>query len=238
MALQIVQISDTHISLDFPQRANDLKNCIRAINELEVQPDLVIHTGDIANRGSNQEYHIAQQLLNQLNAPYFVIPGNRDRRAGLLSEFNDKRYQLSAQGWIQYSIEQYPVRLLMIDTLNEQSKKGQLCAERLEHLEIMLLADTTKPAALFLHHPPFEAVEIPDPFQYDNWNDVDRLSALLSRFTNICGVFCGHAHRFIDGAIAGVQASAISCSAGDLRWDEVSNADRKLPVFKVLTLPG
>nr|CAA6816206.1 MAG: 3',5'-cyclic-nucleotide phosphodiesterase (EC [uncultured Thiotrichaceae bacterium] len=238
MTLQLVQITDTHISLDAPQRMKDLENCIKAINELPVQPDLVIHTGDIAHTGQAEEYHIAKQLLDQLNTPYFVIPGNRDRRAGILSEFIDERYQLPPQGWIQYSIEQYPVRLLMVDTLDEQNNKGHLCAERLEHLETMLLADTTKPTALFLHHPPYEATGIPDPFQYKDWNDVGKLHSLLSRFDNICGMYCGHVHRFIDGTIAGVQASAISCMAGDLRKGEVSDADRKLPVFKTLTLPG
>lgn len=237
MPLRIVHISDTHISLDAPQRANDLENCIQAINELVEPPDLVIHTGDIANRGLDQEYHIARQLLNQLDVPCFMIPGNRDRRTELVSAFADEKYQLPQQGWIQYSIDQYPMRLLMVDTLNEQSNKGQLCAERLEHLEAMLLADTEKPTVLFLHHPPFEAAGIPDPFQYDDWNDVEKLTTLLSRFTNLRGMYCGHVHRFIDGAIANIPASAISCLASDLRRGEVSDAERKLPVFKMLTLP-
>lgn len=236
MALQVAQISDTHISLDFPQRAKDLENCVRAINELPTPPDLVIHTGDIADRGRSQEYQSARQQLDQLNVPYFVIPGNRDRRSELTDVLDSKHYQQSAQGWIQYSIEDYPVRLIMVDTLNEESHKGKLCTERLEHLESMLLADTTKPTALFLHHPPYEATGIPDPFQYDDWNDVDKLAALLSRFTTICGMYCGHVHRFIDGTIGGVQASAISCLAGDLRKGDVSDAERKLPIYKILTL--
>lgn len=237
MTLQLVQISDTHISIDAPQRMSDLENCVQAINQLKVPPELVIHTGDIAHNGSPQEYHSAHQLLSQLTVPYFVMAGNRDKRPELLSEFADKRYKLAANGWVQYSIEQYSVRLLMVDTVSEHSNKGQLCAERLDHLEAMLMANTTKPVALFLHHPPYEAVGIPDPFQYEDWNDVENLTALLSRFSNICGMYCGHVHRFIDGSIAGVEASAISCLAGDLRKGEVTEADRKQPVFKSLTLP-
>ncbi len=238
MSLQVVQISDTHLALDAPQRSTDLANCVSAINALPTQPDLVIHTGDIANRGLAAEYPIARHLLDQLKAPYCLIPGNRDRRATLLAAFSAEHCAQSAQGWIQYAIERYPVRLLMLDTLNEGSHKGQLCAERLAHLEAMLLADTTKPAALFLHHPPFEADGIPDPFQYADWQDVTRLDALLARFPQVCGVYCGHVHRFIDGTVGGVNASAISCLAGDLRKGEVSAAQRKLPVFKSLILPG
>lgn len=236
MTLQIVQISDTHISTDFPERLRDLENCVRVINELDTPPELVVHTGDISHNGSAEEYHSAKTVLDQLSAPYFVMAGNRDKRAALLTTFADKRYQLPADGWVQYSIEQHPVRLLMVDTVSERSNKGLLCQARLQHLEKMLLADTTKPVCLFLHHTPFEAIGIPDPFQFEDWSDVEKLASLLTRFTNICGVYCGHVHRFMDGEIAGLPASAISCLAGDLRKGEVSDAQRKLPVFKELTL--
>jgi len=102
----------------------------------------------------------------------------------------------------------------------------------------MILADTRKPTALFLHHPPYAATGIPDPYQYEDWGDVDKLAAMLSKYSHIGGMYCGHVHRFIDGEIAGIQASAISCLAGDLRKGEVSDADRKLPVLKVLNLPN
>ena len=237
MTLQIVQISDTHISNDFPQRLSDLENCVRAINELDTSPELVVHTGDISHNGTSEEYHSAKNVLNQLNVPYFVMAGNRDNRAELLTAFADARYQLPKDSWVQYSIEEYPIRLLMVDTVNELSNKGQLCEARLRHLENMLMTETTKPVCLFLHHTPFAAFGIPDPYQFEDWGDVDKLAALLSRFSNIHGIYCGHVHRFMKGEIAGLNASAISCLAGDLRKGEVSDAQRKLPVFKELALP-
>ncbi len=238
MNLQIVQISDTHISNDFPQRLSDLENCVRVINDLDTLPELVVHTGDISHNGASEEYHSAKDVLNQLNAPYFVMAGNRDNRTELLAAFADAKYQLPTDGWVQYSIEKYPVRLLMVDTVSEGSNKGQLCEARLRHLEKMLMADTSKPVCLFLHHTPFAAVGIPDPLQFEDWGDVDKLAAILSRFGNIRGIYCGHVHRFMEGEIAGLTASAISCLAGDLRKGDVSEAQRKLPVFKELTLPA
>jgi len=186
MSLQIVQISDTHLCTDVPQRTNDLENCVQAINKLEVLPDLVVHTGDITHNGLAQEYHVARQLLDQLHVPYFVMPGNRDKREQLLNEFCDKRYQLPTQGWVQYSIEDYSVRLIMVDTVSDHTNKGELCDTRLQHLEQMLSTNTSKPVALFLHHPPYEAKGIPDPYQYDNWNNVEKLSTLLAQYKNIC----------------------------------------------------
>jgi len=238
MSLKIVQISDTHLSDHAPLRTKDLANCVSAINQLPEPPDLVVHTGDIAHDGKASEYHTAKLHLNELSAPYFVMAGNRDSRATLLDTFADRRYQLPDQGWVQYAVEYPSCRLLMVDTVSERSNKGELCKGRLDHLEAMLLFDTTKPVTLFLHHPPFKAVGIPDPYQYADWNDVANLTELLTRFSNFSGMYCGHVHRMIDGDIAGLQASALPCLAGDLRKGEVTDAERKLPVFKVLSLIG
>jgi len=223
--LQIVQISDTHISSDAPGRKQDLLNSVHAINALDEKPDVVVHTGDVSHNATAEEYRSARQALDQLDMPYFVMVGNRDKRKELLNEFNDERLQLPEQGWVQYAIDQYPVRMILVDTICESSNKGQLCSERLQHLESMILADTNKPTVLFLHHPPYEATGIPDPYQYEDWQDVKKLSKLLSRFTNLCGMYCGHVHRYIDGEIANIQASAITCAAGDLRKGDVTETD-------------
>jgi len=169
--------------------------------------------------------------------PYFVMAGNRDNRSALLNEFKNDRYQLPKQGWVQYRVEDYSVRLIMLDTVSTETNKGQLCAERLSHLESMLKVDTTTPVALFMHHTPYEATGIPDPYQFEEWEDVEKLTEILLRYNNLCGVYCGHVHRFIDGEIAGVQASAISCVARDLRKGDVTDEERALPIFKVLALP-
>jgi len=235
MSLRIVQISDTHLCVDAPLRLHDLENCIRVINEMQFQPDAVVHTGDITHNGLSQEYHSARELLDQLHAPYFVMAGNRDKREPLLHEFRHSRFQLPEQGWVQYVVEDFSSRLIMLDTLSDQSNKGKLCNSRLAHLEKMLSANPGKPVVLFLHHPPYEAKGIPDPYQYENWNDVEKLENLLIQHNQIQGIYCGHVHRFIDGSIADIAASAISCLAGDLRWGDVSDSERKLPVLKLLS---
>jgi len=127
MTLQIVQISDTHIALDAPQRLRDLENCVQTINELAEPPSLVIHTGDVSHNGTAEEYHSARKLLDKLDMPYFVMVGNRDNRTELLRVFDNVSNSLPVSDWVQYAIEQYPVRLLLVDTLNKNSNKGQLC---------------------------------------------------------------------------------------------------------------
>jgi len=124
MTLQIVQISDTHITDDVPQRMNDLENCVHTINGLSEPPELVIHTGDITHNGTAPEYHRTRQLLDQLDAPYFVMPGNRDKRPELINEFADERYDLPAQGWVQYSVELSGQKLLVETHCAKRVTKG------------------------------------------------------------------------------------------------------------------
>lgn len=234
MTLRIVQISDTHISTSFPQRTVDLKRCIQQINEIEPRPDLVVHTGDVSHDGLAEEYNIARGLLDTLQAPYCVLAGNRDNRSALLKVFADGNNLQPDADWIQYSVERYEARILVIDTVSTESNKGRFCAARLEMLERMLDAEANKPVVLFMHHTPFEVSEIPNPFQFEDWKEVEQLVELLSKYSTILGVYCGHVHRNIDSTLGDLKVSALTCLAGDLRKGNVTDAQRELPVFKVL----
>lgn len=234
----IVQISDTHISRDHPSRTADLAACIRSINASDPRPDVVIHTGDIAHDGCSEEYDIARRLLETLSAPYFVLPGNRDKRRELTEVFADGRHIRHGMEFVQYSVEHFEARLLLIDTVSETSNKGRLCEARLAHIATMLAADTSRPTALFLHHPPFAVSVAPDPFQFEQWREVEALEERLRTHPQISGVFCGHVHRNVAAAVGPVQASTVSCVAIDLRkgCTGASNADH--PIFETHRVGG
>jgi len=176
--MRIIQISDSHIAHDIPQRLADLETCIEAVNELA--PDLVIHTGDITHNALSQEYIEAHSRLETLAAPYYVLNGNKDSRDLILKTFIDHDYLQRGNGFFQYSIEHKKVRCLVIDTVRENTSKGELCSTRLNHLKAMLAEDTSKPALIFMHHSPFMVEEIPDPCQFHQWDQVYALEKLLS----------------------------------------------------------
>src|SRR5579872_7530851 len=60
--------------------------------ELNPRPDAVIVTGDLTGHAHPEEYAAARQALDALPAPYFVIPGNHDRRAALLAAFGGRAW--------------------------------------------------------------------------------------------------------------------------------------------------
>lgn len=233
--MRIIQISDTHISREHPSRTADLERCIEAINALDQQPDLVVHTGDVAHDGLPEEYELARQVLARLSVPYLVLPGNRDNRQELIRAFQDGRHIRVGMDFVQYSVEARDARLVFLDTASRTSNKGRFCRDRLAQAERLLAADSARPTLVFLHHPPFEVGIIPDPFQFESWDDVRALEALLARHTEVRSVICGHIHRNADGAVGAVQASAITCTAVDLRKGDAGRDG--LPVFRTHYIP-
>jgi Icc protein len=235
--MRIVHISDTHISRDRPSRVADLQACIRQINALDPKPDAVIHTGDVAHDGFAEEYATARKLMDSLSVPYFVIPGNRDKRGELIKAFADGRHIRNDMEFVQYAVEDFDTRLIFADTLSIKTNKGQLCQARLDQIQTLLEADTSRPAALFLHHPPFEVPVGPDPIHYESWTDVDALLARLGRHEQLCGMFCGHVHRTYETTLGPMPARILSCVAVDLQKGKADAAVSDPPMLKAHTIP-
>ena len=61
--------------------------------------------------------------------PVHLIPGNHDARDALRAAFADHAY-LPTTGFLHYTIEGRPVRLVALDTLVPGKGYGALCAER------------------------------------------------------------------------------------------------------------
>ncbi|MEE9335206.1 MAG: metallophosphoesterase [Granulosicoccaceae bacterium] len=234
--MRIVHISDSHISVEHPQRTADLRACIDVINVAAKPPDAVMHTGDITHNGVAEEYNIAKQQLDELKVPYFVMPGNKDKRPALIDAFADGHSIRQGDDFIQYSIDHYPVRLVVLDTLSDNSNKGLLGDVRFKHIKEMLEAEPLKPTAVFMHHTPFEVAAIPDPRQFEDWQEVAKLRALFSAHRQISGVYCGHIHRSIDGRLGDLSVSAISCMATDLRKGELTAEQRHMPILRTHVL--
>jgi 3',5'-cyclic AMP phosphodiesterase CpdA len=204
---------------------------------MDPQPDVVVHTGDVAHDGSAEEYDVARRRLDRLAAPYFVIPGNRDNRGELIKAFADGARIRIGMDFVQYAVDDFAARLIFIDTLSTASNKGRLCETRLGQIDDMLAADRSRPAMLFMHHPPFEVPVGPDPVHFESWDDVEALMARLGRYDHISGIYCGHVHRNFEAEIGAVPASIVSCVAVDLQKGKNEGSIQNQPMLKSYRIP-
>src|SRR5512139_1764930 len=232
----IAQISDTHIALDAAdadQRIRDFALTIADINALDPPPDVIVHTGDLVHNGRQAEYAQAVATLAKAHAPVYVLVGNKDNRANLREAFSACGYLAPNSSFIDYAIDDYPVRLIALDTLSWGSNKGDFCPERVRRLIDLIDAETTKPIAVFTHHPPFEVKVGPDPIHFETKEIMLRLCQALQHSGRVVAVFSGHVHRAAAGHVASIPAIVMPCIATTLRKGEYPAQMKKRPVYQV-----
>lgn len=232
----IAQISDTHIALDTPdadQRIRDFASTIADINALEPAPDVIVHTGDIVHNGRQDEYALAAATLAGAHAPVYVMVGNKDNRANLREAFSACGYLAPNSDFVDYAIDDYPVRLIALDTLSSASNKGDFCRERVRNLIDLIDAETTKPIAVFTHHPPFEVTVGPDPLHFETRDIMSGLRRALQHSGRVVAVFSGHVHRAAAGHVESIPATVMPSIATTLRKGEYPTDMKKRPIYHV-----
>jgi len=241
----IAQITDTHLSdVDaadpkFGARAENLRACIADINDLDPLPDAVIHTGDITQHGRAAEFAHARALLQRLEAPLYVTPGNRDGRDGVVGAFAVDGYIMPDYAFVHYAIDEHPVRLVAVDSLGDGiGPKGDFCHDRLAALDATLAEAPARPTALFMHHPPFDVPAAPDPFAYQRRRAVVDLATVVSRHKQVIHIFAGHMHRPWTAMLGGVSASTVPSVAADLRHGSYLPTMAKQPVYQIHRFDG
>lgn len=209
----LAQLSDLHFCrqgarlYDFIDINAINARIIHHINSLPERPDAVIITGDIVNGGRAAEYRQARRILRQLRYPLYPIPGNHDDKALFLDTFSEFCPLLGHfPDKMAYKVDDFPARLLFIDTSVPGASWGHLNDFTLGWLEETLSADARE-SYLFMHHPPVAfGSALMDPIACRNGAS---LLDIIRRFPQLTRVFCGHVHRMI----ATQYRQALICSA-------------------------
>ena len=231
----IAQISDSHIVLDGPdaaRRISDLELTIADINRLDPLPDAIVHTGDVVHNGRRDEYAQAAAILAKARAPVYVLAGNKDSRANLYEAFSGGGYMQPDCGFVQYAIDCHPIRLIALDT-QSFGNRGDFCCERLRQLIDLVEAETSKPVAIFTHHPPFIVTEGPDQLHFDKRQTMLRLQNAIHCSGRVVAVFSGHVHRAASGDVAGIPAMVTPAIATTLRHGRYPTHLKTRPVYQV-----
>ncbi len=230
----VAQISDTHIAADAAdavRRIEDFALTIADINALDPAADVIVHTGDLVHNGRPEEYAQAVSIMAAARAPVYVLAGNKDNRTNLRAAVKAGGYLPADSRFIAYGIEDYPIRLLALDTLSDRSNKGDFCAERIDGLLGMVEADAKRPIAVFAHHPPFAVPVGPDPLNFETPQALERLRRALLRSGRVIAVFCGHVHRGTAGYVGTIPVTVMPAVATSLRKDEFPPGMKNRPVY-------
>lgn len=193
-----------------------LARAVAALNALDPQPDIAVVTGDLCDHGTAEEYAHLRELLTRLAMPFFLIPGNHDTREGMRAAFPDHGY-LGRDGVIQYAIEDYPLRLVAVDTLIPDAPGGRLDAGQLAWLDGTLAVAPDRPTLVIMHHPPFATgITYMDGYSLE---DPAAFAAVIARHPQVERIACGHLHRPIEARFAGTVAGTAPGTAHQIRLD-------------------
>ena len=211
----IVHLSDLHLmpGHQLAYAAADTRTffqqTIQAVLQLRPFPDVVLITGDIADKGAAGSYINARKLLSELNCPVFLVPGNHDHKEALLEAFPELSLHLvrlkdNPKTTICYAIEDFPVKLIGLDSVIPGQHGGGLDPRQLAWLDETLGRLSGLPCLIFMHHPPFASgISHMDqePFQR-----VAAFKTIIKKHPQVQRILGGHLHRSVTRNFAGTTA--------------------------------
>jgi outer membrane protein assembly factor BamB/Icc-related predicted phosphoesterase len=177
--LRFAWLSDTHVGST--TGAADLS---RTVHDINAMPgiEFAVLSGDITEMGSNAELELAKAILDSLNKPCHIIPGNHDTKwsesgaTKFPALWGNDKFVFDYGGYRFIGLHQGPI-MRMAD--------GHFAPEDLRWLDSVLvnLPDKKQPLFFVTHYPI-------DP-SIDNWYELlDR-----AKRYNTQAMLCGHGHR-------------------------------------------
>ncbi len=183
-------VTDTHIGN--PNNNEDLIRTVQDINSLD-DISFVIVSGDVTEFGSLEELTTAKDILDELNVPYYALPGNHDSNWSesgtndFLKTFGNETFGFEHNGYKFIGLASGP---------NMRMSPGQIPRENLTwFFEELKGVDEDTPIIYVNHYPMDEGL--------NNWFEV--MDAL--RPYNVQLMLCGHGHNNRELNFEGVNAA-------------------------------
>jgi len=197
--------------------------CISQIAASQTKPDVLLISGDLTDCGLPEEYSLLRELLQPLDMPIYVIPGNHDRREDLRRGFADHAYLAQDADYLHYVVDDHPVRLIGLDTVVPGEGHGHMDAPRLAWLADRLAEEADKPTLIFMHHPPFPTGIV--HMDAINCRGGAEMAELVSRRSNVERVVAGHHHRPVQIRWAGTIGQIAPSTAHQVMLDLEGSED-------------
>ncbi len=179
----IVQLSDLHVGSQFLPEV--FETVVKEVNELN--PDVIVITGDLTNEGLMKEYEKCKSLLTQFNTKKIIsISGNHDYR--------NTGYLLFKKFFPFQTVNELDndVVLVTVGTARPDRNEGEVGYRQNLWLERTMKKYKDKIKIVAMHH---HLIPIPDTGS-DQLTVVDAGDILRTVLdTGVDVVLCGHKHR-------------------------------------------
>lgn len=144
---------------------------------------LLVNTGDLVERGTQENFVAFQQLMADFPLPFYPVPGNHDVGIGG-----------SLMNFLAFSGAPAPHYSFDVGTAHftvANSSSGHLRRTELDWIDRDLAATERPVKFVFLHHPPFD----PDGTDHILQSGNDAFVALMQKH-GVAYVFAGHIHAY------------------------------------------
>jgi len=215
----LVQITDTHVvergTLLYGQAdtARHLAEAVSEINAMRPLPDGVLITGDLVEHPGPTTYSHFRDLIEPLRMPVFLMPGNHDDPEIMWTYFRDTPMFPAKPPLFQYVIDDYPFRIVMLNSHFDNSELPHFGPRRLQWLE-QVLAASDQPTLVAIHHPPMKTgigfIDMVGPEWYRGLGEV------LARHPQVLKIICGHGHLDLQGRLGMVPVQMVGSIAHQL----------------------
>lgn len=235
--LYFVHVSDSHIgpTADYNLHGHYPLPCARRvvgiINQLPMEPDFVIHTGDVVTDPDPVSYKLAAETFGALSRPIYFVKGNHDTAAGIRGHMSmgPKQDEDENPEKLAYSFELKEYRFLVLDARGpeEIDPQGYLSDSQLD-LVAREARPQGPPLVIFVHYPvlPLNSIWMDDNMLIMNGDDFHH--ALLPARKRLRGVFHGHVHQHMQSIRDGilyVSVASIFSQFGAWPNDSVTRYD-------------
>ena len=164
----------------------------------------MVISGDLADTPVAEEYEHLNRLLAPLEIGFAAVPGNHDSRELMRAALPKGGYAQST-GALNSLHAVGPLDLVLLDSSVPGKPHGELEAATLAWLDATLALSSTRPALIFLHHPPF--VTGIHHMDVQNLRNAGALANVLRQHPRARLVAAGHVHRAAVTQFFGVPAT-------------------------------
>ncbi len=226
---RVLQISDPHLTIP-PEKLcgqvntlSRLRATISAVLSAGAAhaPGAVVITGDISHGGTAESYALFCREIERLKVPYYVIPGNHDKRETMRASFSDANY-MPKTGKLNWIVDLKNIQLIGLDTLVEGEGGGVVDEATAAFLARCLSRNPQKPALIAMHHPPFDCgIHFMDDI---GLKGAHLLQCVLANARPKARIICGHVHNMMVGSVGNTIAISAPSPASSFPVDYRSDA--------------